>query len=100
MSAVATKDGMMMRESIDTLVVASGIACWLAGQSLAAAPQPEFEVASVKPNRSGDPRSSIGFQLGGRFVATNIQVNDLVAFAFNQQTYQVMAVPSAIPTPD
>jgi uncharacterized protein (TIGR03435 family) len=41
-----------------------------------------FDVASVKPNNSGDWRRSIGPAPGGRFVATNQTLRDLMAFAF------------------
>jgi uncharacterized protein (TIGR03435 family) len=40
-----------------------------------------FEVASVKPNKSGSNRVNITPQPGGRFTATNVSVMDLLAIA-------------------
>ncbi len=44
-----------------------------------------FEVASVKPNKSGDGRIGMGFQPGGRFTATNVTLALLVAQAYRLQ---------------
>ena len=38
-----------------------------------------FEVASVKPNKSGDGSISFGMQPGGRFTATNVPLRELIA---------------------
>ena len=43
---------------------------------------PAFEAASVKHNTSGDWRKSIGPAPGGRFVANNNTLRDLLPFAF------------------
>src|SRR6266436_5660388 len=45
---------------------------------------PQFEVASVKPNKSGAGPMRIGFQPGGRFVASNVPVRDLISIAYGQ----------------
>ena len=65
-------------------VVATGAAPspWVAAQAPAASPQ--FEVASVKPNKSGGGPMRIGFQPGGRFTATNVPVRDLISMAYGQ----------------
>jgi len=56
------------------------------------APLPSFEVASVKPNRSGD--SNIGYTLPpGRFKATNVTTKFLIQFAYNVKHYQVSGEP-------
>ena len=44
----------------------------LRAQTPAEAKPPAFEVASIKPNKSGDGRINIAMQPGGRFAATNI----------------------------
>jgi uncharacterized protein (TIGR03435 family) len=41
-----------------------------------------FEAASVKPNTSGDLRKSIGPAPGGRFLAANNTLRDLIPFAY------------------
>jgi uncharacterized protein (TIGR03435 family) len=41
-----------------------------------------FDAASVKPNKSGDPRTSVGLQAGGRFTATNVPLRALIARAY------------------
>src|SRR5262245_24776410 len=41
-----------------------------------------FEVASVKPNKSGSDRVNIMPQPGGRFSATNVSVMDLITIAY------------------
>src|SRR5438128_12048361 len=45
---------------------------------------PSFEVASVKPNRSGPGPQRLGFAPGGRFTATNVPVRDLISIAYGQ----------------
>jgi uncharacterized protein (TIGR03435 family) len=43
---------------------------------------PAFEVASIKPNKSGDNRVLIQFPVGGRFTATGVTVRNLIAMAY------------------
>jgi uncharacterized protein (TIGR03435 family) len=45
-------------------------------------PLPSFEVASIKPNNSGDDRVSGGFQPGGRYRVTNYTLRSLIAAAY------------------
>jgi uncharacterized protein (TIGR03435 family) len=47
------------------------------------APGAQFEVASIKPNNSGDFRRAIGPGPGGRFQGLNVSLRELVTFAFN-----------------
>src|SRR5262245_20660948 len=60
--------------------------------SQAAAPQ--FEVASVKQNRSGENRVMIGVQPGGRFTATNVTLRMLIRNAYQPQDFQITGGPS------
>lgn len=62
----------------------------------AAPPDPAtaaFDVASVKPNKSGDARIQIGTQLT-RFTAENVPLRQLIVFAYGIQPYQVEGGPS------
>jgi uncharacterized protein (TIGR03435 family) len=45
-----------------------------------------FEVASIKPNPSGDFRRGIGPGPGGRFSAINVPLRDLMTFAYGIPT--------------
>ena len=59
------------------------------------AASPSFEVASIKPNRSGDMRMGIMFQ-PGRFKATGATVKRLISIAYNVRDFQVSGGPSWI----
>lgn len=59
------------------------------------APSPSFEVASIKPNRSGDMRIGIRFQ-PGRFTTTGATVKQLIGLAYNVRDFQVTGGPSWI----
>src|SRR5215510_4360387 len=76
------------------------IACSLLSSSLIAVsvrqPQtkkPAFEVASVKPNRSGDLRARMEIQPGGRFTATNVSLEMLITNAYQLFNYQIVKAP-------
>ena len=47
-----------------------------------AAQAPQFEVASIKPNKSGENRVMLGIQPGGRFTATNVTLRMLIRNAY------------------
>lgn len=54
-----------------------------------------FEVASLKPNRSGEITSPGGlFQPGGRYAATNVSLKYLVLAAYNVRLRQVSGGPN------
>jgi len=81
-------------------VVAGGllslIAVWSSpGQS---APRAEFEVASVKPNLSGERRIMFRPMLGGRFVAENATVRILIQLAYGVQPFQISGGPAWLDT--
>jgi len=86
-------------KSIRTLALAGSIA---GGAALAAqAPQPPqepaggwaFEVASIKPNNSGDGRVLMQMQ-PGQFRATNITLRLLIRNAYQLQDFQISGGPS------
>jgi bla regulator protein blaR1 len=59
-----------------------------------AAPSPlHFEVAAIKPNKSGPGPVRIETNPGGRFNATNVTLKYLVQFAYRLQAFQVVGGP-------
>jgi uncharacterized protein (TIGR03435 family) len=60
-----------------------------------AAPSPSFEVAAIRPNRSGDHSSHIRTS-NGRFGVTNQTTKTLIEFAYNIQDIQISGGPSWI----
>ena len=67
-----------------------------AGLIAAQSVQPAFEVASVKQNLSGDTRSQLELPPGGRFVATNVPLKDLILLAYGLQDFQLVDAPAWI----
>ena len=65
----------------------------LAAQS-ASQPGPQFEVASIKQNKSGDGRVMLGIQPGGRLTATNVTLRMLIRNAYQIQDFQLTGGPS------
>jgi hypothetical protein len=55
---------------------------------------PQFEVASIKPNKSGDGRVMLGIQPGGRFTATNVTLRMLIRNAYQLQDFQITGGPN------
>ena len=54
-----------------------------AGTASAQAPaNPAFEVASIKPNKSGTNQRQVGSGTNGRFTAINVPLADLIRFAY------------------
>jgi uncharacterized protein (TIGR03435 family) len=58
--------------------------------------RPAFEVASVRPNTSGDGMVRLGIQPGGRFTATNVPLRVLVRNAYQVQDFQIVDAPDWI----
>ena len=56
----------------------------------------KFEVASVKPNKSGDGPTRIALQPGGRISAENMSLRNLIRFAFQVQDFQLAGGPDWI----
>jgi uncharacterized protein (TIGR03435 family) len=69
-----------------TALLAAGIAVVSAtgfAQKIGSGDKPlAFEVASIKPNTSGDWRRAMGPAPGGRFTASNVPARDLIAYAY------------------
>jgi len=61
---------------------------------LLVAQEPQFEVASIKPNKSGDGRVMMGIQPGGRLTATNVTLRLLIRNAYQLQDFQITGGPS------
>jgi uncharacterized protein (TIGR03435 family) len=75
------------------------LAMILALMSLAAPqppPGPAFEVASIKPNVSGDVRVSIQSLPGGRFTAINAPLRALIRHAYQLQDFELSGGPKWI----
>jgi uncharacterized protein (TIGR03435 family) len=60
--------------------------------------RPSFEVASIKPNSSGDNRIMIMNQPGGRFVATGVTLKLLMTSAYRVRDFQIIGGPGWIAT--
>ncbi len=57
---------------------------------------PTFDVASVKPNKTGGTGTRIMFQPGGRFTADNITLKFLIKMAYGVQDFQITGGPAWI----
>jgi uncharacterized protein (TIGR03435 family) len=55
---------------------------------------PTFEVASVKPNKSGSRSMSVRFPSSDRFEATNIDLMTLLLNAYGFQSFQIVGEPA------
>jgi uncharacterized protein (TIGR03435 family) len=89
-----TKPMPMLWKTI--VLTACGIAPIVAQTPAPAPVQPQFEVASIKPNKSSDGRVSISVQPGGRFMATNVPVRMLIRNAYQLQEFQMVGGPDWI----
>ncbi|MBM3817996.1 MAG: TIGR03435 family protein [Acidimicrobiia bacterium] len=67
------------------------------GAAVAAPSGPmSFEVASVKPNNSGENFIRFGMQPGGRFTAANAPLREIIRFAYALQNFQIVEAPGWI----
>jgi uncharacterized protein (TIGR03435 family) len=64
--------------------------------SAAGAPRPAFDTASIKANKSGDPRVMMVPQPGGLFTAYNVTLGVLIRNAFQLPDYQISGGPKWI----
>lgn len=72
------------------------IAAAAAALTLQAQGVKEFEVASVKPNKSGDGRVGIRIAPGGRWTATNLPLVEFLQIAFDLRPGQMTGAPGWI----
>lgn len=56
--------------------------------------RPKFDVASVKPNKSGEGVIRLEIQPGGRFAATDFPLKQFIRAAYTLQLYQIVDAPS------
>jgi uncharacterized protein (TIGR03435 family) len=76
-------------------IVVIGAGSALRAQAPATDTKPSaFEVASVKPNRSGDQHITVHVQPGGRFNATNITLRLLIRNAYRVQDFLISGGPN------
>jgi uncharacterized protein (TIGR03435 family) len=87
-------------ETIGLLVIA-GLAVALtafAQTQPSPADRPKFEVASVRPNTSGDNKVNIGIQPGGRVTAVNVPLVMIIRNAYQLQDNQLVGAPDWVLT--
>src|SRR5262245_9243716 len=77
-------------------VLACALTLHVAAQSTGA--PPAFEVASIKPNTSGEMSSRSGTRPGGRYIGTNMSLKGLVMQAYGLQHFQITGGPGWIDT--
>jgi len=54
---------------------------------------PSFDVASIKPNKSGEFFGRFGYEPGGQLVVVNNAVRNLIRSAYGLQNYQILGGP-------
>jgi bla regulator protein BlaR1 len=103
MPCTAGVSGSNLKERIQTIIanrigrrlsVAARLVLVLLGMGAVAKPlmvgaqsppaRPEFEVASIKPNKSGGRQVNLNVEPGGRFTATNVSLEMLIRFAYGE----------------
>jgi uncharacterized protein (TIGR03435 family) len=78
------------------IAVASAMTLNLIAQQPAGEPSPTFEVASVRPNMSGDNKTSSQTLPGGRYNAINNLPRQLIMRAYGLQDQQLVGAPDWI----
>src|SRR6185295_19396465 len=91
-----------VKRPMKNLLLASFIGALAVAAGAAQQPPPPspatqtFEVATVKPNKSGDGRQLIQRQPGGRVTVTNMPLRQLITFAYVLAPFQLVGGPSWI----
>jgi len=83
-----------MRQLMLTLCFAGAVAIVVPAQEKDAT----FEVASVKPNKSGDTNGMLRMLPGGRVSASNMPVRPIITFAYQLAQYQLVGGPGWLTT--
>lgn len=82
------------------LLLIALLACPQAAAQMAiarpSAGNPEFEVVSIKPNRSGNQGSIMGPPRGDRFTYVNVTLQMLITVAYRVQNFQILGGPGWI----
>ncbi len=80
------------------VTLAFAIAVMLSRDTIAQQPpsQVSFEVASVKPNKSGERGGNMRRQPGGRVSAVNMPLNTLITFAYQVRLFTLAGAPGWI----
>ena len=68
-----------------SICVLSFLGCTTGTSSAQAPANPAFEVASIKPNKSGTNQRQFNVEPNGRFTAINVPLADLVRFAYAER---------------
>jgi len=79
-------------------MLAAVLTAFTAAQSTSPAKPPAFEVASVKPNTSGDGRVLMTPQPGGRLNLVNVPLRLMIRYAYRVQDFQVVGGPDWLST--
>lgn len=74
--------GLRIAAPLATILLAAGL-CPLAQ------PQSPFEVVSIHPSRDPGTDSNLNSAPGGRLIATNITIRELLRLAFGKKDYQI-----------
>ena len=63
-------------------------------QAPATTPRAAFDVATVKPNKSGEMRVSMRIIPGGAYEAFNVTLGAMIRMAYRLQEYQLVGAPA------
>jgi uncharacterized protein (TIGR03435 family) len=73
---------MLRARRVWSLCLLSVLGCTAGTVSAQAPATPAFDVASIKPNKSGTNQRQVGSGANGRFTAINVPLADLIRFAY------------------
>ncbi len=84
----------MTRRLACGIVIAAGLLTEVSTAAQAdPAARPQFEVASVKPNKSGEAGLRMDIPGGRRLVAVNMPLRELIRAAYTLQAFQIVGAP-------